>query len=288
MIRIADTIMQKGQGYAKDALAPMSNLALGGHMGWAPEYTEIINSTAYIRKNAVVILVSAPTGFDFLENPEYWRASLRALFELHPKVVEGMAKGLEVEFGAETPVGAAGEMQEHATDVKRARTQLSITWDEKEGMPISNLLEGWITELIMDPNTKVANVMTRANRPADLRPDVQGATLLIYEPNNTHDAPTKAWLGTNIMPKNNGENIARRDMLSAAELTTYNIPFTGVWQTGTGVLALAQRIMSAINLTGANPNNRPAFVDAIDANILVGKKSYENGVENLGATAVKL
>lgn len=287
MNRIADTIMQKGQGYAANSVAPMMNLANGGHLGWAPEYTEIINSAAYIRKNAVLLVVSAPSGFDYLENPDYWRASMRALFELHPKVVEGLAKGLEVEY-VETPVGAAGEMQEHASDVKRARTQLSITWDEKDGMPISNFLEGWITELIMDPNTKVANVMTRANRPADLLPDVQGATFLVYEPNVQHTAPLKAWLGTNIMPKNNGENIARRDTLAAAELTTYTIPFTGVWQVGTGVLALAQKVMAAINLTGANPNNRPAFVDGIDANILTGKKSYENNVETLGSTAVKL
>jgi len=287
MNRIADTIMQKGQGYAVNSVAQMMNLANGGQLGWAPEYTEIINSAAYIRKNAVLLVVSAPSGFDFLENPDYWRASMRALFELHPKVVEGLAKGLEVEY-VETPVGAAGEMQEHASDVKRARTQLSVTWDEKDGMPISNFLEGWITELIMDPNTKVANVMTRANRPTDLLPDVQGATFLVYEPNVQHTAPLKAWLGTNIMPKNNGENIARRDTQAAAELTTYTIPFTGVWQVGTGVLALAQKVMSAINLTGADPNNRPAFVDGIDANILTGKKSYENNVETLGSTAVKL
>lgn len=287
MTRIQDTILKKGVGPAANSVADMLNPVNGGHLGWSPEYTEIINSAAYIRKNAVLIVMAAPTGFDFLDNPDVWRAAFRAMFELHPKVIEGLARGLEVEF-TETPVGAAGEMQEHATDVKRARTQLTISWDEKDGMPFSNLLEGWITELIMDPNTKVANVMTRANRPTDLLPDVQGATFLVYEPNNAHTAPLKAWLGTHIMPKNNGENIARREMTAAAELTSYSIPFTGVWQTGTGPLLLAQKVMQAVNLTGANPTNRPAFMDAIDPNILATKKSYENGVENLGATAVRV
>lgn len=287
MNRLTDTIMQKGQGYAANSVAQMMNLANGGHMAWTPEYTEIINSAAYIRKNLVVVVLSAPTGFDYLDNPEFWRASFRALFELHPKVVEGLAKGIEWEFG-ETPVGYAGEMQEHVTDAKRARSQLQVTWDEKDGMPISNFLEGWGTELMMDPNTKVANVMTRANKPKDLLPDVQGATILFYEPNVQHDAPLKAWLGTNIMPRNNGENIGRRDGMSASEITTYNIPFTGVYQVGNGVLQLAQKIMQAISLTGANPNNRPAFMDAVDANILATKKSYENNVETLGSQAVKL
>ena len=287
MNRIADTILQKGQGYAANSVAPMMNLANGGQLGMIPEYTEIINNTAYIRKNLVLIVVSAPTGFDYLDNPEIWRAAFRAAFELHPKVIEGFARGLEVEY-VQTPVGAAGEQQDHAVDVKRAQTQLSISWDEKDGMPIYNLLEGWIMELIMDPNTKVAGVMTRANRPADLLPDVQGATMLAYEPNVQHTAPLKAWLGTNIMPKGTGENIGRREVTAAAELTSYNIQFTGVWQTGKGVLALAEKIMAAISLTGANANNRPAFVDAIDANILATKKSYENNIENAGSTAVTL
>lgn len=287
MNRIADSILKNKEGYAANSVAPMSNIAYGGEFGWAPEFTEIINNTAYIRKNLVLVLVAAPGGVDYLDNPDYWRAALRAFFELHPKTVEGFARGLEVEY-AETPVGGAGEQQEHATNVTRARTQMAITVDEKDGMPFAALLEGWITELIMDPNTKVANVMTRANRPADLLPDVQGCTILAYEPNVQHTAPLKAWLGTNIMPKSSGENIGRRELTAAAEITTYNIQFTGVWQSSNGVLAFAQKVMQAMNMTGANPNNRPAFVDAIDSNVLATKKSYENGMETLGQQAVKL
>jgi hypothetical protein len=287
MTRLSDTILQKGQGLGGNSVAPMLNPTMGGHFGYDSEYTEVINSAAYIRKNIVLVMIKAPTGVDFLDNPELWRASMRAFFELHPKVIEGFARGLEVEF-AETPVGAAGEMQEHATDVKRARTQLAITIDEKDGMPFAALLEGWIMELIMNPNTKVADVMTRANRPTDLLPDVQGCTLLAYEPNAQHTAPLKAWLGTHIMPRNSGENVGRREMTAASELTTYNIPFTGVWQSTNGVLKFAERLMAAMNISGANANARPAFMDAIDANVLATKKSYENGMENLGSTAVTL
>jgi hypothetical protein len=242
--------------------APMLDLTYGGMMGYTPELAEWVSNQTYVRKNLICILIEAPTGFQQLPNPNVWVQTLRSLVELHAQSIEGLNAGLEVEF-ASNPVGGSGQVQEDFTDVKETVSNVTFRWNEKYGMPVANFFRGWITNLMMDPNSKIANMFTIANAgsaPRDQLSDVTSATMLFIEPDPTFNAVVKSWLVTNMMPKSTGEITGRRDLTQAAEPVTYDIPFTGITQFGNGVDLFAQTILDTISITGANPLNRPAFV----------------------------
>lgn len=241
--------------------APMLDLTYGGMMGFTPELAEWVSNQAYVRKNVFCILIEAPTGFQRLANPDVWVQTLRSLVELHPLSIDGLNAGLEVEF-ASNPVGGSGQVQEDFIDVKETLSNVTFRWNEKYGMPVGNFFRGWITNLMMDPNSKVANMFTISpgKGPTDQLSDVTSATMLFVEPDPTYTKVVKSWLITNMMPKSSGEITGKRDLTQAAETVSVDIQFTGITQFGNGVDLFAQTILDTISITGANPLNRPAFV----------------------------
>lgn len=286
MGRVANAILQAGTSFATGHQSPMVDLQFGGQFGYAPDLSEWVSNQAYVRRNLICLLVEAPKGFQFLQNPESWVGTLRALVELHAQSIDGLNAGLEVEI-ASSPVGGGGQMQEDFTDVKETQSKVVFKWGEKYGMPVAAFFRGWITNLMMDPNTKFANVATLAGqKPTDMLADQYTATMLFIEPDPTHTKVVKAWLVTNMFPQGTGEITGRKDQTAANETPTYDINFTGIAQFSLGVDAFAQKMLDSIKLTGANPYLRNAFVDSITADVLAAKKSYQNGVETLGASTI--
>jgi hypothetical protein len=289
MSRVTDALLQPGKAYGAGHTAPMVDLQYGGQMGYSPDLTEWVSNQAYIRRNLICLLVEAPKGFQYLPNPEYWVATLRSLVELHPMSIEGLKAGLRVETTT-NPVGGGGQVQHDFTDVKEDQSTPTFVWNEKYGMPISNFFRGWITNLMMDPNSKFAGVSTLSatNRPGDMLADMYAATMAFIEPDPTHTKVVKSWLVTNMYPQGTGDIDGRRDLNQAGEATSISVEFTGIAQFGLGVDAFAQRLLDAISITGANPHNRPAFVDQISADILATRKGYGNAIETMGASAIRL
>lgn len=285
MSRLAQTLLQPGQGYGAGKQAPMVDLQYGGQMGYAPDLTEWVSNQSYIRKNVIPLLVEAPKAFSLLRDPNTLIGSLRAMVELHAMSVDGLQMGLEVET-VETPVGGAGEMQEDFVDVKRTRSQVTFRWNEKIGMPIFSLHDVWIRMLMMDPNTKFAGIAALGARPEDMLADQYSATMCFIEPDPSHTRVMKAWLGTNMFPKGTGEVVGRRDITQAGEQTSYDIQYSGIYQVGAGVDAFAQTLLDSISLTGANPQNRQAFVDAISADVASMRTGYNQNVANLAANSL--
>jgi hypothetical protein len=288
MSRIRDAILAENTAYHVGKTNPMIDLQYGGQQGYAPDLTEWVSNQAYIGKNLICLLVEAPKGFGYLPDADAWVGTLRALVELHPMSITGLSAGLEVEV-TENAAGGAGEMQQDFTDVKRARSNPVFRWNEKYGMPVQTFLQGWITYLMMDPASKYPNVATLSgSKPTDLLADQYAATMIFIEPDPTHTKVVKAWLCTNMWPMNTGEMIGRRELAAAGEPTTYDIPFTALTQFGAGVDLLAEKLLAGINITGANPYQRPAFLDAIDADVLAARKGYESQVEELGSQAIRV
>lgn len=285
MGRVTDAILGN-QAFGRGRHAPMLDLNYGGQMGYAPDLTEWVSNQAYVRRQMFCILLEAPRAFQFLQDPSKWVSTLRSLVELHPRTIEGLNGGLTVET-AETPVGGGGEMQEEFTDVKKARSQPQFGFDEKYGMPIQTFLREWITNCMMDPDSKVANIGTLAGaRPEDMLADQYAATMIFIEPDPTHRKVMKSWLCTNMFPKATGDIIGKRDITAAGELTQINIEFTAITQFNLGANALAQRILDNINITNANPYLRPAFIDGVSADVEAQNVGYRNRAETLGATAL--
>jgi hypothetical protein len=288
MSRLANAILQQGSAFSAGKNSPMVDLQFGGQMGYSPELAEWVSNQNYIRRNVIPLLVEAPKGFQMLPNSQSWVSTLRALVELHAMSVEGLQAGLTVDITS-TPVGGGGQMQDDFIDVKQTQSKVTFKWNEKYGMPVFNFFNGWIRNLMMDPDTKYAAISTiSGTKPTDMLADMYAMTCLFIEPDPSHTKVVKAWLGTNMFPQGTGEVVGRRDLTSASEPTTYDIEFTGIYQFGTGVDAFAQQMLSAINITGANPYNRQAFVNTITADVLAATKSYQASVQDVGSQQARV
>lgn len=289
MARLKEAILQGNKAYAAGRQNPMLDLQNGGQMGFAPDYTQWISNQSYIRRNLFCLLIEAPRGFRFLQDGEKYVGVLKSLVELHALSIEGLNAGLTIET-SETPVGGGGQVQEHFTNVTEARSNPVFRFDEKYGMPVASFFRAWVTHLMMDPHSKVANIGTLAgNKPTDMLADMYSATMIFIEPDPTHTKVMKSWLCTNMFPKDSiGDIIGRRDLTAAGEQTTYDITFTALTQFGLGVDQFAQKLLDGINITGANPYLRSSFIDQIDPDVLKQTAGYENQVEALGASALRL
>lgn len=285
MSRITDAILAN-KAFGNGSTQPMLDITYGGQQGWAPNLTEWVSNQAYVRRNLICVLLEAPRFFSVMPDPQKWVSSLKSLMELHCKSIEGFNAGLTVETD-EHPVGGAGEFQQEVTDVKRARTEPSLTFVEKYGMPIQTFLHNWITYGLMDPDTKYAMVGTLSNqRPDDLLADWYSMSCLFLEPDPQHRKVVKSWVTTNMFPKETGEIIGKRDLTTASEVLNLTVPFTGISQFSMGTNLFAQQILNTINMNNSNPYLRPSFIQNISADVNAAVDGYKKGIEDLGKSAV--
>ncbi|WP_257291505.1 hypothetical protein [Endozoicomonas sp. ONNA1] len=290
MARLKDATLAEGASFNDaDTTAAMVDLEHGGQNGFHVLPDEYVSSANYVPRNLIAILVEPPRGYSELPNGQKMIATLKALIEEHPKVIEGLTSTLTSEF-AETPVGGAGEMQEDLTNVTRARTVPSFTWPEKYGRAIGSFWDYHTLTFMMDPETKVPRIMNMADvEVQDLLPDFTGFTCLFFEPDPTHRKVIsgKAWLVTNMHPKSAGENTARRELAAAGAPQDITIEFTAFTQVGRGVTAMAQKILDDMNLTGVNPNNREALVTSIAADVAAAGSGYQEAIREANSTYIQ-
>ncbi len=286
MARLTDALLTGA--YNKDAnTLPMLDLKYGGQQGWSPNLTEWVSNQAYVTRPVVCILLEAPKMFTVMPDADKWVSSLKSLFEVHARTIDGLTSSITVDTDTH-PVGGGGEEQDEVTDVKREKTQPKFTFVEKYGRPVQNLLDFWIRYGLMDPETKFALLGTMNNASVtDLLADWYSATCLFMEPDPIHKKVNKAWITTNMFPKGTGDINGKRDLTSAQEILTLDVDFTGITQTGIGVVSFAQQILDNINITNADPFMKPGFIDKISADVSAqATVGYKNWAEQVGKTAV--
>jgi hypothetical protein len=284
MSRLVDAI--NSGSYSRDIDRPILNLQNGGQNGWAPNLTEWVSNQAYVSRPLICIMLEAPKMFSVMPDSAKWTASLKALFELHAKTIEGFNAGLKVETDKHT-VGGAGEEQHEVVNVTREVSVPKFTFVEKYGRPIQTLLDYWIRYGLMDPETKYALLGTMGNANVkDMLADWYSATCLFIVPDPLHKTVDKAWITTNMFPQGQGDITAKRDLSSGQELLTLDIEFTGMSQYGLGVNKFAQNILNQISTTNADPFMKPSFIDRVSADVAAASNGYESGLEKVGTQAV--
>lgn len=286
MTRLANSLMQGGS-FSYGRKEPMLDPRFGGQNGYAPDLAQLTNSTKYARRNTSHMLMEPPRGFLMMPDSEYYIAALKAMIELHAQSWEGFNSGLTVAT-AESAVGGANEMLETPVNVTRERSNPQCTVIDLYGRPFQNLLHDWITYLIGDPETKTPMLTTIADvNPADMLSDIYGMTMLSWEPDPTNTKVAKAWLSTAMYPKATGDILGKRDLTNGFEHSELNIQWTGVTQTGAGVVDFAQSVMDRLVIKNANPMMRQAFLDKIDPNVTTPNlNGYAGSSATLAAQAI--
>ena len=243
--------------FARGKKQPIIDLQRGGQHGHMVDYEAWCSSTPYIRQPLIPRVITAPRGFNDLPNPQVHYAALKAIIELHSKSISGLTSTLEVE-SAQQAIGGAGEQIDVPTNVTRARSEPSHTVDEKYGRPITEFLDSWITNLIMDPETKYPNVLKREGVTVkDLLNDYFSSSVLYIEPDPTMTRCLHAWYVTNMYPTAGAAREGSFDLTTAKEDLSIDISFTGITQIGLEVNNFGQLVLDSLKKTNANPNLRP-------------------------------
>lgn len=284
----ADSILASNTAYSGHT--PAMALEYGGQHGHMARigllgpngqpFDEWINNAAYVKRNVIPIVISYPRFFDFMPEKLRFIRAYKALLEIHPLTIDGLASGLTVETD-EHPVGGAGEMQEEVTNVTRARSQLSFTFKEKMGKSVQKFLDYYIRFGIMDPDTKrplVSRYLSTISQIGGMyTPDFYTGSMIFIEPDITHKQVVDAWLCVNMFPKSNGDRTGKRDIRSAGEIPEYSIEFTSLTMNNEAVLRLADSILPTLTVLNKIPDlDLYLPKSAVDAGILAQKDSGFN------------
>lgn len=291
MTRLSDTFIAKGRAYSADSLGPVVDIKQGVSTGGLmTDYPSYVSATPYVTRNLICKVMALPRGFGFMPESAAWYEAGKAFFELHPKSIDIGNTKLTVE-SVETPYGGSGMKLEAPSNVTQGVPEPSFVHIEREGRPFTKFLVGWVTYLIMDPVTKIPRIVTlpaNKGRIPDLLPDFIGATCLFFEPNSSFTTVEKAWLITNMYPKETPDEIGKMDRTTAGEMLEFTTPFTGLTQMSYGVKLLAQQFLDEMVRNGANPNTRPAFLDKVEAYVKDTSNGVKEQLDQAAATAVAL
>lgn len=259
----------------------------GGQLGFAPDLRYWVNNANYKQYNVIPILLEAPRFFQYLNDPDKRVEMLRAMVEIMPRSITGLNSTLNVDLD-QTPVGGAGEMQQEFINVTRTRSDPAFTWDEKYGRPIGIFLEDWITNGLMDPATKVANIGTMENGPTDMLPDQYAMSMMFIEPDPMQRTVMRSWVITNMFPQGAGDQVAQRDITQGLQLQQIQVNFTALQQVGAGVNAVAQNVLDGINIMNANPNLRASFIKEIAPDVLSAVNGYAPQIREFQEEAIQV
>lgn len=288
MNRLKDAIKANNTGYARGSIAPMVDLQYGGQMGFAPQYSELVNNAAGVRQDLICLLLDYPHGFDLFPEKQDWIKTLRQLVEVHPLSVTGLNATLTVATTS-SPVGGSGQTQLDPTNVTMEPINVQMRWSEKYGSPVSKFWSSYIRMLIKDPESKVPGVATLgANRPGDMLPNMRAFSMAFIEPDVLHSKVIRSWVVTNMFPQGSGDIIGQRDRTADGEVPDITISMGGIGQFGFGVDLFCQELLDGIDITGANPLNRPSHIDKIDSDVNTAGRGYEFTAEELGRTAYRV
>lgn len=289
MARLTDTFVTNPPYY--NHKAPLIDLKKGGQFGYMMDYTALASSTPYVRQHLFAILLEAPRGFQYMDRPEIWRGALKAIIEEQSQSITGMDSSLSIE-NVQHAVGGAGEQIEAPSNVTRAQTRPVHEINEKYNMPVATFINSWILELMMDPETKYPNIITRGDKRPQLTDhlaDFYGATVIYIEPDPLKRHVIKSWLCYFVRPSENGvEMIGERNLTSAKADLVASITMSAITQVGAGVNNLAQKIMDSISTTNTNPWQRPAAIENVSPDVTaVTDTGYKEGMMNAAKIALQ-
>lgn len=244
--------------------AKATNLALGGQQGHMTDSVNWMSTEDYLKPQMISVLLAAPEGFEYLPDGKERRRFLKAMVEELAISVTGINTSLTNE-PVETVVGNT-EFFEQSARVARERSRPVFSWIEKRGKVIKNIIYTWMTELMSDPDTGKAGIITRqAYRDAgspELTAPFKTMACLFIEPDETMTRVVDCVIGVNMAPQG---IINEMQMVKGQALETvqHDIEFSMHQRVGSAVFATAQQYMDELNMAGFNANDAPAFMDTI-------------------------
>lgn len=240
---------------------PGLDIRIGGQHGRLPAiggrdlfgtFEEWQSNKAYVKRNIFLKLVEYPKAFDYFENTSLLIGTLQSLIERHFITVDGYNSKLTVNF-AEHAVGNSQEVQAEVVNVVREASSISATVQELEGRPIQRFIEFVIKYLYMDPDLKYPRITSflpdEFSKSKLYLPEMNTFTVMAIEPDILMRKPINAWLSVNMMFRDGGDAIGRKNQANEGDLVEHSLSFTSITLNNEIILGMAAEMLDkmAIN-----------------------------------------
>ena len=246
---------------------PSVRLDKGGQWGLLPmiggidsdqNVHEWMYNQPYLRRDLIPIVLETPRIFDLFPNSEMWRNSVKAFFEVHARTIDGLNSSLTVET-IEKEMGLSGATFEDIINVTREASKVTITVDEKYGVPFEILNDIWIRYGMMDPDTK-APLITTLPGAEDIGvygPEWWSCTVMFIEPDVLLRKATHGWFVSNLFPHSNPDILGKKDKNSSRENKEMAIDMGGfaIPSTNRRVMELATQLLDSLKLYTRTPDD---------------------------------
>lgn len=235
--------------------------------GYLTDLSFMPSATDYVRQPMIFKVLRAPTGFSYMPDGQLYVQALVNMVETLMQSWAGLNRTLNVSV-AETQIGRSNEVFQTPTRTSRARTNLTSTLVEKDGMPVIRLMEHYVRYLIADPDVGHPLLTSITDKGTDRLADMYSMDIIAYEPDKTFQFVNDAYLLTNVFPINEiGERVGGRELQQEGETRTYNFSWAGTQKVGYAVDKLAQLFMDAYTVKGIDPSLQPNFIGGMKENV---------------------
>lgn len=256
--------------------------------GYLTDLTFMPSSTDFTNNPLIIKVLRAPTGFSLMPNGDLYIQAYVNLIESMMQTWDGFNRTLNVAV-AETDLGKNNEVFQTPTRVSRARSNITSTAVEKDGMPIWRFADDMTRILIQDPDVGHPLLTGITDQAVDRLADMYSGDIIAYQPDKTFQFVNQAWMITNFFMYNDiGENTASRQPRQEAGTRTHNFTWSGIQKVGYAVDALAQSFMDSARVTGIDPTFQPNFIGGMKADVAKVATAAINQINELKAQTAQV
>lgn len=254
-------LLNPQSGYHQGSLNNIVDASLGGQNGPAPQIGKYVQNAADVQRSWHVRVIDFPRWTYLMPNAAEWQRAIKAMWETHA-IVTGINFGLTADY-LETQIGYSDKIQYDAGRAVEASSALNTALPDKFGQYFYRLLNTWIRMSVCDPKTGRPGIAAVNPNVRDALPDLFSMSLLAYNADAFNRKVINAVFITNISPRSDGAPEGFRDHTATPRLNEMSIDWTGLQDTGYGVLARAQEDLDKSKLFGLQPDRRAAWFEGV-------------------------
>lgn len=254
--------------------------SLGGQNGPAPMIDKYVQNAADKTYSWHIKVIEFPRWTYLMPDPAPWQRAIKALWEVHA-IVTGINFGLTAEY-LEQQITFSDKIQYDAGRVVEASSALNTAMPDKYGQYFYTLLRTWLKLGVGDPKTGRPGIAAINPDVRDALPDLYCCSLLCYSTDPFNREVKNAVYITNVSPRSDGAPEGWKDHTSAPRLNEMSIDWTGLQDTGYGVIQRAQEDLDNSGLFGLHPDARAGYFEMspTSANTVGGAKTVVDTIRN--------
>ena len=278
-------LVNSKSGFHAGSLHSIIDASHGGQNGPTTQIGKYVQNAGDVQRSWQVAVVDFPRWTYAMPNAADWQRAIKSMVETHA-IITGINFGLTADY-LETEIGPSKKIQYDAGSATEASSALNFSFPDKYGQYFYRLLNTWIKMSITDPKTGRPGIAAVNKTITDALPDLWGMSILLYNTDAFNRNVINAVYVTNMGPRTDGAPEGFRDHTATPRLNEMSIDWTGLQDTGYGVIQRAQEMLDESKLFGLQPDKREAWFDGASPAVKAAIGGTSTVVDDILKNSVK-